>query len=46
MKTRANYSVEKDIKDKFDIFCKENAINKSALIERFLMDYIKKGEKQ
>ena len=46
MKTRANYSVDEDIKKKFDAYCKNNSINKSSLIEKFLADYIKKGDKK
>ena len=38
------YSVDEDIKKKFDKYCKDNSINKSSLIEKFLADYIKKGE--
>ena len=36
--------IESDIKKQFDEVCKNNAVNQSALVRKWIIDYIKQNE--
>ena len=40
MRKKISYTVEADVVEKFNILCKEESINKSALIESLILAYI------
>ena len=42
-KTKVNYSIDKDVLNTFDTLSKEKSINKSALIENFIKNWIKEN---
>jgi len=44
MRRKVSYSVEDNIVKRFNEVCEKNAVNKSALIAKFIADYIKKWE--
>ena len=44
MRRKVSYSVEDDIVKRFNEVCENNAVNKSALIAKFIDDYTKKWE--
>lgn len=43
-KIRQNFSVDKKISTEFKKICEENSINMSKLIEKFMIEFIKKGK--
>jgi hypothetical protein len=42
-KTKVNYSIDQEISKVFDTLSKEKSINKSALIENFIKNWIKEN---
>jgi len=44
-KIKVNYSVDKNLIEKFNKVAKQKAINKSALIELFIKDWVNQQEK-
>lgn len=42
-KTKVNYSIDKVVSNTFDVLSKEKSINKSALIENFIKNWIKEN---
>lgn len=43
-KTKVNYSIDKEVCKQFGILSKQKAINKSQLIELFIIDWIKNNK--
>lgn len=41
MRKKVSYTVEESVIKKFDMVCKRNSVNKSALIENLMQVYIK-----
>ena len=43
MRKKISYTVEESVVEEFNKICKEKAINKSALVELLILDYMRRG---
>ena len=43
---QVSYTINKNVVEEFDSLAKENCINKSGLVEKLILEYIKKNEKK
>lgn len=44
MRVKANYTFDENIKKEFDKICKEKSINKSDLLEKFIITFVMKSK--
>ncbi len=43
-KKMVTFSIDRELEKKVSEFCKKNAINKSALVEKMLLEYLQKNK--